>query len=208
MGTFFYSVSQEKEDETKMFRDIVGIQVDKSQFAIPPPTPDQQSGKKGKKSTVTQDPPPVDTTSPMIPAPISEIVLRSQNWGKAKTANYSKSNCGVTGSAVNCVISFIYKQKKLNPENEVDGQITMDVIIEAKEGKYRYTVKNIRHKSDNDGMSGGDIYSQIPECGSMKINDLTWKHIKSAAFADAQMVIDDLKEKMKESGNQPKKDDW
>jgi hypothetical protein len=96
----------------------------------------------------------------------------------------------------------------LNPENEADGKITMDVVIDVKEGKYRYTLKNIKHVGDKPAISGGSIYEKIPECGSMNISDLTWKHIKSASYGDIQNVIDDLKAIMKQDGNKPKKDDW
>ena len=85
----------------------------------------------------------------------------------------------------------------------------MTITVEAKEGKYRYTINNIKHKATIAESSGGDIYALVPECGSMKISDLSWKHIKSGAFADAKMVADDLKAIMaKFSGDAPKKDDW
>jgi hypothetical protein len=203
--------SQEDEDNTKMVREVVNVMVDKSKFAPPPPpTPTADPhAKKGHKKQQQQDPPPVvaDTGNPMMPAPSSEIYKRAQNWYKAKAVKFVKANGTNSGSNVSCNATFTYKQKILNPENEVDGEITMDVIIEAKEGKYRYTIKNIKHKATKEGMNGGDIYLAVPECGSMKISDLTWKHIKSAAYADIQIVIDELKARMKEDGDK-KKDDW
>ena len=106
-------------------------------------------------------------------------------------------------------MSFVYKTKELNPTDKVEGEINMTVTIEAKEGKYRYTINNIRHKATLGDFSGGDVYTSVPECGSMKLTDLSWKHIKAAAFADAKMVADDLKAKMTQSsGDAPKKDDW
>ena len=89
----------------------------------------------------------------------------------------------------------------------MDGKISMDIIIEAKEGKYRYTVKNIKHIATKKGMSGGDIYLEVPEAGSMAITDRTWKHIRSESFAYAKILTDDLKAVMKEESNTGK-EEW
>ncbi len=207
---FVFSQEQE-EDETKMVREIVSVTVDKSKFAVPTPPPvAEDHHKKGKKKHHEEEvPPPVaDTGSSTIPAPSSEIAKRAGNWLKAKSAKYTKANGSNTGNTVTCNITFPFKQKVLNPENEADGQITMDVVIDVKEGKYRYTLKNIKHKGDKAEISGGSIYEKLPECGSMKINDLTWKHIKSASYGDIQNVVDDLKAIMKQDGDKPKKDEW
>jgi hypothetical protein len=215
-ATFVFSQNQKEEDETRMVREVISVQVDKSQFAAPatpPPTAAETPGKKGKKPA--EVPPPAeaapDTSSPMIPAPASEIAKRAQSWtGDKPTANkYSKKNCANNGNGVTCQVSFLYKLKELNPTDKVEGEITMTVTIEAKEGKYRYTINNIRHKATVGENSGGDIYATIPECGSMRIADLSWKHIKAAAFADTKIVADDLKAKMAQSsGDTPKKGDW
>jgi len=204
--------SQEKEDPSKMFRDVVALEVDRSKFApkAPPTSPPvEETHKKGKKKKHVEVPvePAPDTLSPMMPAPSGEIVKRAQNWYSLKTTKFTKSNGANSGKTVSCLVTFPFKQKVLNPENDVDGKITMEVLIEAKEGKYRYTVKNLKHKANKQGMSGGDVYAIVPECGSMVMNDRTWKHIKSEAIAGAQLVIEDLKEKMKEEVASDK-DEW
>ncbi|MCE3227982.1 MAG: hypothetical protein K0S32_2533 [Bacteroidetes bacterium] len=210
----FAAVSQgEKEDPTKMFRDVVPVQVDRSKFApATPPTPtvEATTDAKGKKKKKVEEPPvepAPDTLSPMIPAPSAEIVKRAQNWYMEKNTKFTKTNGSNSGKSVSCNVQFVYKQKLLNPENDVDGKFTMDVIIEAKEGKYRYTVKNIKHVANKQGMSGGDIYAKIPEAGSMAITDRTWKHLKSDAFACAKIVIDDFKAKIAEEVPD-NKDEW
>jgi len=38
----------------------------------------------------------------------------------------------------------------------------------------------------------------VPACVSMSLGDRTWKHIKAESFANAQVIIDELKAKMKE----------
>lgn len=214
ISPFFFS-AQEKEDPSKMFRDVVTLQVDRAKFApaTPPVTTHtvaEEKGKKGHKKPHVEETPAEsapDTLSPMIPAPAGEIVKRAQNWYVQKSTKFTKSNGANTGKDVTCTVTFPFKQKQLNPENAVDGKITMDVIIEAKEGKYRYTVKNLKHIAAKPEMTGGDVYAKVPEAGSMSINDGTWKHIKAEAFADAKMVIDDLKAKMAEEVKSDK-DEW
>ena len=213
---FAFSQTKEKEDETKMVREVVPVQVERPKVVAPtvPATPIETTGKNGKKKT-TEAPPadiaPVDSTAsnPLIPAPAAELAKRAQNWSADKPVKYTKSNCSNSGSSVVCQVSFPYKVKELNPTDKVEGEIVMTVTIEAKEGKYRYTINNIKHKANAAETSGGDVYLTVPECGSMKLTDLSWKHIKSAAFANAKLVADDLKVKMAQpSGADTKKDDW
>ncbi len=210
----FVVIAQEKEDETKLIREVVKLQVDKNKFAPPKPaTPEpvaETKGKKGKKK-VEEPPPPEagepDTTNPFIPAPQAEVLKRAQNWYTLKDNKIKKANGTNSGEKVSCNVTFPFKQKVLNPVDDVDGTISMDLIIEAKEGKYRYTIKNIKHQARKSGMSGGDIYAIVPECGSMKVSDKTWKLIKKEAFINAQLVAEDLKEKMNREV-EGKKDEW
>lgn len=208
VSPFIISAQEEEEENPKMVREVVEVMVDRAKFAAPPPP--EEPAKKGKKKKVEEpvyDEFAADTADPTMPAPVSEIMKRAQLWGKAKAPKYKKTNVANSGSTLTAKAVFPFRQKMLNPENPVDGEIQMDVIIEAKEGKYRYTVKNIKHKASKPGMSGGDINLQVPECGSMKITDQTWRQIKSAAFANIKTLTDDLKAKMQEEGEQ-KKDDW
>lgn len=210
--------SQDKtEDVRKMIREVIDVVVDKSLFKTTPPPPQPTvatTDKKGKKK-VAVTPPPADTASvdttgnTTMPAPASEVAKRAQIWMADKPTKYSKTNCSNGGNGVVCQVSFAYKVKELNPTDKVEGEISMTITVEAKEGKYRYTINNIKHKATIVEISGGDVYGIVAECGSMKLSDLSWKHIKSAAFADAKMVADDLKAIMaKFSGDAPKKDDW
>ncbi len=212
--TNFAIQAQEKEDETKLIREVVKLDVDKTKFAPPKPEPVavvETKGKKGKKKVI-EEPPPVeegapDTTNPFIPAPQAEVLKRAQNWYTLKNEKIKKANGTNSGKTVSCNLSFPFKQKSLNPENDVDGTISMDLIIEAKEGKYRYTIKNIKHQAKKPGMSGGDVYAVVPECGSMKVSDRTWKSIKKEAFINAQIVAEDLKAVMIKDVDS-KKDEW
>lgn len=195
-----------------MIRDIVNVEVDRAKFAPkpPPPPPPTVDPKAKKKKQVVEEPPAEpapDTLPPTMPAPSQEILKRAQAWYIEKAPKYIKGNGSNSGKSVTCNATFVFKQKILNPENDVDGKITMDVIIEAKEGKYRYTIKNIKHQANKPGMSGGDVYAVVPECGSLNLSDRTWKLIKSEAFANAQVVVSDMKEFMKNEVNE-KKDEW
>lgn len=205
----FCQEEEEEEDETKMVREVVNVMVDKAKYAAPvvPKSETTTGGKKKKKKQQVEEPPPADTGASTIPAPATELFKRGQIWAKTKFPKYKKTNAATSGSNITCTAVFPYKQKILNPENLVDGEIHMNVIIEAKEGKYRYTIKNIKHVASRQGMSGGDIFLQVPECGSMKITDQTWKQIRSAARGNIQVVVDELKEKMKHDSDK-KKDEW
>ena len=213
--TNFTIQAQEKEDETKLIREVVKLEVDKTKFAPPKPEPvavAEPKGKKGKHKVEEPPPPPAeegapDTTNPFIPAPQAEVLKRAQNWYTLKNDKIKKANGTNSGKTVSCNLTFPFKQKLLNPENDVDGTISMDLIIEAKEGKYRYTIKNIKHQAKKPGMSGGDIYAPVPECGSMKVSDRTWKSIRKEAFINAQTVAEDLKAIMIKDVDS-KKDEW
>lgn len=213
--TNFAVQAQEKEDETKLIREVVKLEVDKNKFGPPKAAPlpvTETKGKKGKKGVEPPPPPPVeegapDTTNPFIPAPQAEVLKRAQNWYTLKNDKIKKSNGTNSGKTVSCNLVFPFKQKILNPENDVDGTISMDLIIEAKEGKYRYTIKNIKHQAKKPGMSGGDVFAIVPECGSMKVSDKTWKLIKKEAFINAQTVAEDLKAIMIKDIDS-KKDEW
>jgi hypothetical protein len=194
----------EKEDPKKMVREVIVLEVDRAlhttaAVAVPP--------KKTNTETPVEGEVPPDTLSPLIPAPLNEVVKRAQYWYNSKSIKFIKSNGTNVGNNTQCNVSVKFKQKALNPENEVDGKITMDVIIEAKEGKYRYTIKNMIHQANKQGMSGGDIYLIVPECGSMLLGDRTWKLIKAEALAAAKLVADDLKMTMKNEINIAK-DEW
>jgi hypothetical protein len=140
--TNFAIQAQEKEDETKLIREVVKLEVDKTKFTPPKPEPvavTETKGKKGKKKVVVEEPPveegAPDTTNPFIPAPQAEVLKRAQNWYTLKNTKIKKTNGTNSGKTVSCNLTFPFKQKILNPENDVDGTISMDLIIEAKEGR-------------------------------------------------------------------------
>jgi hypothetical protein len=205
-----YAFSQEvKEDESKMIREVITLQVDKAAFA--PKAAPAPPAKKGKNQPPQSEPAPDTTGITTMPAPASEIQKRMQNYTQVKpVGKYTKSNCAANGATTTCNASFEYKSKELNPTEKIDGKIIMTITLEAKEGKYRYTINNIKHVADDGVTNGGDVYNLVPECGSTKISALTWKRIKGAALADAKIVADDLKTFMSKLSSETdvKKDEW
>jgi hypothetical protein len=151
---------------------------------------------------------PVDT-NPQKGMAASEILKRAVNFAKIETTNYTKGNGITTGSKVEFIATFAYKPKELNPTVDAQGTITMHLSIEAKEGKYRYTISKINHNSKNTDYRGGDVYSEVPECGSMKMPPEIWKRIKSEAIKQTGVLANDLKDAMKISSTTPlNSDEW
>ena len=208
-GLTVYSqeVPIEEEDPEKIVREVVKLEVDRAKFA-PKPVAVAATGKKGKKKVVVEEPVAVpDTGNPLMPAPIAEVLKRSQHWYKLKNKVFHKAHGTNSGNSVSCNVSFPYKEKVFNPQYNLDGKITMDILIEAKDGKYRYTIKNIKHMADKSENSGEDIFLLIPKCGSGRVEAKQWVKIKAEALADASKLADDLKAMMKKDLD-TKKDDW
>ena len=202
LSTLFYTVvvlffvnttsAQEvKKDDAKKIQEVVTLMAD------PLPSIPNADGSL-----------PVDTNPPKGMAS-SEILKRAINFVKMESAKYTKGNRVTIGSKAECVATFNYKPKELNPAADVQGTITMHLSIEAKDGKYRYTISKINHNAKNADFTGGDIYNEVPACGSMKLPSDLWKRIKSEAIKQSGIVINDLKEAMKISSTTPvNSDEW
>ncbi len=151
---------------------------------------------------------PVDTNPPKGMA-ANEILKRAVNFVKMENKKYTKGNGVTTGSKAECVVTFAYKPKELNPTADVQGTITMHLSIDAKEGKYRYTISKLNHNAKNGDYTGGDIYGEVPKCGSMKLPPDMWKRLKSEAFKQSAILANDVKEAMKISSTTPvNSDEW
>lgn len=149
-----------------------------------------------------------DTSSPK-PLVKDEVLKRAMNFIRLENAKYAKTNSVNVGTKTECLVTFKYKPKELNPKSDVEGTYSMHLSVEAKDGKYRYTITKINHTAKNSEFTGGDVYSEVPSCGSMKISTPMWKQMKSEALKDATVLISDLKEGMKmPSDVNPEKDEW
>lgn len=192
---FVFSVSQLSAQETKKdekkIQEVITIMADP--ISLPPDA----------EGNIVSD------TNPPKGMNVSEILKRAVNFAKIESSKYTKGNAVTTGSKAEFVATFNFKPKELNPTADVQGTITMHLSIEAKEGKYRYSISKINHNSKNPDYRGGDVYNEVPECGSMKMPPDIWKRIRSEAFKQSAVLASDLKEAMKKSSSTPlNSDEW
>ena len=139
----------------------------------------------------------------------TEILKRAVNFVKIESPKYTKGNALTTGTKAEFLANFKYKPKELNPQSDVQGSFTMHVSIEAKEGRYRYTISKLYHIATNGDYSGGDLYSEVPTCGSMKLSSAIWKQMRSEGIKQAMLIAEELKETMKIPSNKTvDKDEW
>jgi hypothetical protein len=151
---------------------------------------------------------PVDTNPPKG-MNASEILKRAVNFIKRESTKYTKGSGVTTASKAECIATFNYKPRELNPEADAQGTITMHISIDAKEGKYRYTISKINHNAIKTELSGGDIFSEVPKCGSMNLPTAMWKRIKSEALKQSGIIVNDIKEAMSISSTTPvNSDEW
>lgn len=211
---FVTTAQEEEEDASKMVREVINVEMERPKPAPKAATPvaeEPTKGKKGKKKPVVEEPAPeevVDTLPSTMPATVAELNKRANYWYTTKNKKFEKSSGGGSGSQVVCNVKFNYKPKELNPVNDVEGEITMRVTIDCKEGKYRYTIDKIEHKAKRGVCSGGDVFNEVPACGSMNLNSVIWKQIKSAGLSNAKIVAEDLKAKMAQPVPTASKSDW
>lgn len=187
-----FTKAQEPKKEEKKIQEVVFIDAEPKPMVANPDGsfPEGDTGKTGPMNS-------------------AEILKRAVNYVKIETPKYTKGSGVTTGSKAECLAIFVYKAKELNPQADADGTITMHISIDAKEGKYRYTISKINHVSKNPEYSGGDVYNDVPKCGSMKMPSETWKKIRSQALKNATTVTNDLKEAMKISSDKPVSgDEW
>lgn len=138
----------------------------------------------------------------------SELLKRATNWMKAENEKYKISNAATTSNKAECVVSFPVKPKELNPQVDYTGKITMKVVVECKDSKYRYTISEIQHISKSGKTTAGSVDNVVPECGSMAMDDLCWKRLKGEAMRGAGLVVSDLKSGMSKIESDVKTDEW
>ncbi|MDO8999137.1 MAG: DUF4468 domain-containing protein [Bacteroidota bacterium] len=140
--------------------------------------------------------------------PASELLKRAVNWVKLESSRYGKTSGITTGSKAECTATFPVKPKELNPEVDYTGKISMKVIIECKDNKYKYTISNIKHISTSGRTSAGSIDNKVPECGSMIMGDIVWKKLRGIALKGVGVVAEDIKEGMNKSSADGDKEEW
>ena len=184
-------VAQEEKKDEKKIQEVITL------FADPAPSVPLADGSI-----------PADTSA-LKPLNQSEIFKRAVNFVKLESTKYTKGSGVTAGSKAEFVASFKYKPKELNPQSDVQGAFTMHVSIESKEGKYRYTISKLNHIATNADFSGGDLYNEVPKCGSMKLSSAIWKQMRSEGIKQSMVIVEELKEAMKIPSNKKvDKDEW
>jgi hypothetical protein len=138
----------------------------------------------------------------------AELLKRAVTWVKVESARYGKTNGVSAGTKAECMVTFPVKPKELNPKCDYEGKVTMRVIIECKDNKYRYTITNIKHISNNGRSSAGSVDNIVPDCGTLIMIELVWKKLKGEALGKAGSVANDIKEGMKIKSSEAGKDNW
>ncbi len=188
--TTILAQEEQKKDEKKI-QEVINL------FADPAPSVPLADGSI-----------PNDTSAPK-PLNQAEILKRAVNFIKLESKKYTKGNGLTSGTKADFLANFKYKPKELNPQSDVQGNFTMHVSIEAKEGKYRYTISKLNHVASNGDYSGGDLYNEVPKCGSMKLSSAMWKQMRSEGIKQSMIIVEDLKDAMKVPSNKTvDKDEW
>lgn len=184
------------------FKIIVPILFFFSPFLRAQTTTDAELPKGHKDTKITN----VVIIEDSIPA--SELLKRAVIWVQTESLKYGKTSGITTGSKAECNVVFPVKPKELNPVCDYTGKITMKVIVECKDNKYKYTVEHIKHSSTTGKASMGSIDNIIPECGSMVMPDLTQKKLKGEALKYAGLIVGEIKESMKKPSDEAEKQEW
>jgi hypothetical protein len=149
------------------------------------------SAKKKKETKVTEV---VANTSDSISA--SEYFKRANNFLKAEKKDYEVKPGTASGSKIEFSAIFLVKPKELNPEVDYNGKVTMNVLIECKDNRYKYSIYDIKHISKTGKATGGSIDNIVPECGGMIMGEVPWKKLRGEALKLAGKVAKDIKDGM------------
>lgn len=144
-------------------------------------------------------------TDSLVPGELSK---RAINWIKHENPKFKKTSGTTNGNKIECFASFPVKPKELNPQVDYTGKITMKVVIECKQDKYRYIVSEIKHTSKSGNTTAGSIDNKVPECGSMAMTDIIWKKLKGEALSGAALIVADLKNGMAKDSAEGAKEEW
>ncbi len=126
--------------------------------------------------------------------PANSLAKRAEAFLKTEKANFIVTLESTSANKVTAKIVSIYdKAVQDDGLTSFEGKFEMDLMIEFKDMKYRYTFSNIKHVAKRPIYSGGDVYKIVPECGSMKMSPQSWRTICGTAKIRAQQFGVDLK---------------
>jgi len=176
-------------------------------LALPAMSQDKEKETSGKDDKKAKNETKISEVVFTDSVPASELVKRAVNWVKLETPKYEKTSGVTTSGKAECIAVFKVKPKELNPQCDYTGTISMKVVIECRESKYKYIVSQMKHKSTSGKTSMGSIDNTIPECGSMVMPAIQMKKLRGEALRFAEIVIEDLREGMLKDSNQVV-DEW
>jgi|TARA_B110000211_G_C13952357_1_gene496772 hypothetical protein len=89
------------------------------------------------------------------------------------------------------------------------GQFFYTISFFAKEGRYKYIITDIYHKSSpaNPNGSGGDIANETPSCKKWYLTIKQWSDFRTQAETNINLLIDNLNQYMNKT-NTLDDDDW
>ncbi len=166
----------------------MNVAVVNAQTTTPTPAAKEvdEFAKKGQETKLTE-------VIPTDSLAASDLLNRAKAWVKLEAPTYKKSNATSSDSKLECIASFPVKPKELNPAVDYTGKVTMKVVIECKNSKYRYTVSDIKHTSKSGTSNGGSVDNVVPDCGSMGMTDIIWKKLRGEMLTGAAKVAADIK---------------
>lgn len=135
------------------------------------------------------------------------IYDRAVAW--AMTNKYKITKMDKTNSVLGCVgsIKVTYPGPRVGMNDT--GFLVFDIIVDGKDGRYKYTYTNFRHEGHKGKGNGGALELPKAECGKYVLPDHGWAKIKKDAPKLIQDVITDMKVSIEpQSTPAPKKEDW
>lgn len=92
--------------------------------------------------------------------------------------------------------------------NHEYGTVAFAVTIQAKDGRYRYSITDFQHnfQMNNHNASGGSIENDKPRCGGLMMTKKCWNEIKDQTNTQMKAFINTLQEYMTGKSNESKSD--
>jgi hypothetical protein len=141
-----------------------------------------------------------------VPGASKDVLFkRAKSFGTAAPDKIIKNDeaSGVYSTKGEMKVTYPSPMKGMNHEGIVEYTIT----IFAKEGRYKYVISDLMHKSVKG--NGGEISRSIPECGKYTLVPAGWSAIKKSADEQAKAIIEGLKAGMKNPAkNSATSNDW
>ncbi|MEQ8324710.1 MAG: DUF4468 domain-containing protein [Vicingaceae bacterium] len=88
------------------------------------------------------------------------------------------------------------------------GSVNYNIVLAAKEGKYKYGINGFYHESNRSSFgSGGALENAKPDCGEEMMSAEAWSEIKKECHQRAAKLIESLKDNLAEAASNSE-DDW